>query len=421
MLPVLFLGLAVVARLAPAADWPQWRGPDRTGHLPPGERAPNLLPSEPKVAWRMKIGEGLASPVVAGGKVFYCDNTGGKETLHCIDATTTKEHWRAAIDDPFSDLQGPTGPRCTPMVEGDRVYAVSCKGELQCRSVADGQLLWRTNYTNDFGAIFIGEKGSAPGAARHGNNGTPLIDGAHLIACVGGTNGAGVVCFDKQTGKVIWKSQNDQAAYAPPVVATIAGVNQVVCFTCDGVLGLRRDNGELLWRVPVKTSFARHVTSPIIHEDLVVVSSHQVGLIGTKITRDGPGLKAERAWLSKEAAMNFASPVAVGNHLYGLGPAKNIVCVEIPTGKLLWSKDGYFTTSADKAHASFIVMGANILMLTDGGQLVLFAADSSALKEISRAQVCGLNWCSPAFAGGRLYVRDGIKGPGDLLCVRLLD
>ena len=118
--------------------------------------------------------------------------------------------------------------------------------------------------------------------------------------------------------------------------------------------------------------------------------------------------------------MNFSSPVAVGNYLYGLGPAKNLVCVDISSGKATWSKDGYFTTSADKAHAAFIVMGKNILTLTDGGQLALFAADPKEFRETGRAQVCGLNWCNPAYADGRLYLRDGIKGAGELMCVELM-
>lgn len=406
--------------LAEAADWPRWRGPSGDGHVPSGEPVPDRLPAEPNIAWRMKIGEGLASPVVAGGKVLFFDNEGGRETLHAIDAMSSKELWRAGIDGTFSDSQGPTGPRCTPLVDGDRVYAQSCKGELQCLGLGDGQLIWRVNYTNDLDAIFIGEKGNVPGASRHGYNGSPLVDGEFLYACVGGTNGAGVVCFNKLTGKTVWKSQNDQAAYAPPVVATITGVRQVVCFTVDGLIGLDARDGTLLWRVPIKTAFARHVTTPVVFDDIVVVASHQVGLLGTRISKTSEGVVAERAWLNKEAAMNFSSPVAVGKHLFGLGPTRNLICVEISTGRILWSKEGYFSTSADKAHAAFIVMGGNVLALTDGGQLILFAANPERFAENSRAQVCAMNWCSPAFANGRLYLRDGIRGAGELLSVNLL-
>ncbi|HAV62307.1 MAG TPA: hypothetical protein DCY13_08065, partial [Verrucomicrobiales bacterium] len=141
---------------------------------------------------------------------------------------------------------------------------------MQCRNVADGRLIWRTSYTNDLHATFIGERGTAAGASRHGNNGSPLIDGPHLIAPVGGTNGHSVVCFDKLTGKVIWHSQDDAAGYGSPVVAEIAGIRQVVVFTAESLFGLRRDNGALLWRVPMKTGFGRHVTTPVVHDDIVV-------------------------------------------------------------------------------------------------------------------------------------------------------
>jgi outer membrane protein assembly factor BamB len=403
-----------------AADWPQWRGPHRTGHAAAGAKLIASIPSEPKTLWRIKAGEGLASPVVAGGKAFLFDNQGGKETLRAADATSGKELWSTPIDDVFKDSQGPSGPRCTPVVDDDRVYVQSCRGELQCLNVADGKKIWSVNFTRDFGATFIGEKGAAQGAARHGNNGSPAIDGERLYAQVGSTNGAGVVCFNKMTGQVIWKSQNDVAGYAAPMVATIAGTKQLVSFTAGGVIGLKTDDGELLWRVPVKTAFSRHATTPVIYDDLVVVSSHQVGLMGIRISKSDGGQKAEQAWLSKEAVMNFASPVAVGQHLYGIGPAKNLVCVDIPTGRTLWSKAGGFTTSADKAHAAFLVLGQNILMLTDGGTLVLFAADPKEPREISRVQVCGANWCNPAYVDGNLFLRDGLRQTGEWSALRLL-
>jgi outer membrane protein assembly factor BamB len=407
---------------AGAADWAQWRGPLRTGHVPTGERVPDRLPATPRVVWKLNAGDGLASPVVSQGRVFVFDNQAGKETLRALDAASGNELWRQDVDAPFSDGQGPTGPRCTPLVDGDRVYAQSCKGELQCRSVTDGRLRWRVNFTNDFGAVFIGEKGTAQGASRHGYNGPPVIDGEHLIAAVGGTNGAGLVCFEKRSGHVVWKSQNDPAAYAAPMIATFEGVRQVVSFSVDGVLGVERHTGELLWRMPVRTAYGRHVTAPVIHPIGVIVSSHQMGLIAVRLTKDTAGFKSEPAWISREAAMNFSCPVAVGDHLFGLGPEKNLVCVEIATGKLKWSKPGYFTTSADKANAAFLVLGRNLLVLTDGGELVLLEADPVEGKELGRVQVCGLNWSNPAYADGRLYLRDGIKGgtAGHFYCLDLL-
>lgn len=401
---------AAVASAA-AADWPQWRGPNRTGHV--GESLKTIA-AEPMVNWKITATEGLSSPVVAGGKVFHFEAEDGKEVLRALKVENGERIWSAVIDETFKDSQGPPGPRCTPVVDADRVYAVSCRGELQCRATESGKKIWGVNYLNDFGAIFVGEKGNVPGAARHGNNGSPLVHGDRLFACVGGTNGA-VVCLNKMTGAVLWKSLEEQAAYAPPVILKVAGMEQLVCFMADSVLALNPKDGKLLWRFPVKTAFARHVTTPVAFEDIVVISSHQVGMIGLKVSAD----KVEQAWLSKEAAMNFSSPVAVGRHLFGLGPKSDVICVDIPTGKLLWSKLGYFTTSGDKSEAAFLVFQENILMLTDGGRLILFEANPAEMKEVGVGQICGMNWCNPAYANGRLYVREGIKTTGNLISATL--
>ena len=396
-------------------DWPQWRGPERTGYVSAGAAVPSALPGSPNVLWHIPLGNGVASPVVSGGKVFYLDHQDGKEIVHAANAKDGGVLWSVPLDDVHKDGQSPPGPRCTPLADGDRVYAQSCRGELQCLSAADGKVIWRTNYVKDFGATFIGEKGKAEGAQRHGNTGSPLVDGEHLIAEAGGP-GASIICFDKKTGQIIWKSQSNIPGYAPPIIATVAGVRQVIGFMADGVMGLDRADGKLLWHVPMKTGFARHVTTPVVVDDIVMVASHQIGLIGVKVVKAGDGLKAELAWTSKDSAVNFSSPVAVGQYLYGLGPNKNLICVDSKTGVQAWSQDGFITGDAGKAHVGMIVMGGNILILNDDGQLALVAADPTAFREISRTRVGTKNWCNPAYAEGNLYLRDA----KELLCVRLL-
>jgi outer membrane protein assembly factor BamB len=176
----------------------------------------------------------------------------------------------------------------------------------------------------------------------------------------------------------------------------------------------------LLWRVPIKTPYGRNCTTPVVVGDWVVVGSYRAGLVGVKVSADGRGLKAERGWLNKNVPMNFSSPVCIGRHLFGLGPARQLVCVEVETGHLAWSHQGYITTSAEVAHASFLVMGENILVCTDDGLVALVAGDPTGCRELGRARVCGMNWCDPAYADGRLYIRDGIKTSGNLYCLELL-
>ncbi len=413
--PIALIPLAFCT-VAAASDWPQWRGPSRTGQVPAGEYVPSKLAAEPHIVWRIAIGEGFASPVIAAGTVFYLDNQEAQEVAHAVDAATGKELWRATIFSSHRDGFG-IGPRCAPTVDGDRVYVQATKGALRCLSTADGKVSWQTNYVDDLGAIYIGEKGKASGASRHGANGSPLIEGDRLFVQAGGLNGASIVAFNKMDGTVIWKSQSDQTAYAAPFMAESCGKRQLISFTAEALIGLDPADGKLLWRHPLKTALGRHVTTPVVWKDIVVVGSHQIGLVGIKIARSGDEFAASEGWVTKDAAMNFSTPVLTGDHLYGLGPNKNILCIDPATGQIQWEKTGLIITSADKAEASFLIMGGNILMLSDSGELALFAADPHEYREISRVQVCGNTWCNPAYADGRLYLRDA----HELMCVDLRD
>jgi len=407
--------LPIITISLPAADWPQWRGPARTGEVPASEKVPATLPGEPKVLWRVPVGDGFASPVVSGGRVFHLDNQDAQETAYALDAATGKELWRATIFSSHQDGFG-IGPRCTPVADGIRLFVQSAKGEFQCLDAATGKVIWRKNFADDFGAIYIGEKGTAAGASRHGASGSPIIDGENIIVQVGSANGASIVAFKKATGDVVWKAENDQTAYAAPIIATVAGVRQFISFTAEALIALDPATGKLLWRVPAVTRLGRNVTTPNVWKDLVVVASHQLGLVATRVAKDGAGLTPSEAWVNKKMLINFSSPVVVGDHLYSLGSAKNLVCIDLATGELAWEKTGFAQTDPGRAEAAFLVMGKNILVLNDAGELVLFAADPKEYREISRTQAAGKTWCNPAYADGRLYLRDN----RELLCLDLL-
>jgi len=401
----LLLGGSLVHQVV-AADWAQWRGPYQTGHVLKGSSGLKELSPSPKTIWRIKIGEGFGSPVVAGGKVFYLDHQSGREVVHALGADDGKEVWQADLDKGFRDGISSSGARGTPMYHEGLVYAQSCMGQFKCLNASDGKLVWEINFKKDFQAPFIGERGKAQGASRHGNTASPVVVGEDIFVAVGGTNGASMVCFNRKTGKERWRSQSDRAAHAPIVYGKLSGKNQLVYFTVDGVIGLDSADGALLWRVPAETSYGRHVIAPIIHDDMVVYSSHEIGLIGLKIKASSDGFKAETAWVNKKSAINFACPVGVGDYLYGVGPNKDFICVKMSTGKEQWSQRGLLQGDAKRAYAGFLVLGDNILTLTDGGTAALFAADPTQYRELGRSQVCGFNWCNPAFADGQLYLRD---------------
>jgi outer membrane protein assembly factor BamB len=401
--------------LAPAADWPQWRGPQRDGHAP-GATAIASLPREVKPSWKVPVGPGFSSPVVSGGKLVYLDAQNGKEVAHCLDAATGKELWSAPFAEATGDEWG-QGPRSTPFFDGPRVYVQSMNGEFQCLNVADGKRLWGVRF-DDYGVRFVGSKAGEGTAARRGNNGCGILGGNFVYVPVG-AKGASIVCFDKVSGKEIWKSGDDEAAYSSFVVGTLAGVQQLVAFTADALVGADLGTGRELWRVPLKTGAKRHASTPVVNGDTVTVNSQTIGLVCVRVSREGEQFRAEQAWVNKPLTVNLATPVLVDGHLYSYGPirTKDYVCVDAKTGALKWTQSGFGIGKDQTDYASSIVVGRNILVLTYDGQLVLLAANPEQYTELGRAQVCGKTWSHPAFADGKLYVRDG----RELSCIDLSD
>ena len=400
---MLFCALSVAARLQ-AGDWPQWHGPTRDCQLPVAEKLPGTLPNDLKPVWKIPIGGGFSSPVVAGDKAVYLDENGSQEVVHLVDARTGKEQWNRPIADRFEDEWG-AGPRSTPFIDGDRVYAQSCNGQFRCLNLADGRIVWGTSFDKDFGVKFAGSKSNSGTATRRGNNGSGVVEGDTVIVPVGGTDGATLVCFEKRTGKMIWKGGMEEAAYSSPVVATLAGVRQIVYLSADSLAGYDPKDGKILWRLPLKTDANRHACSPVVLGDTITVNSHTFGTICIAIARDGPALKASQRWVNPELKTNLATAVAAGDCLYNQGANRDYVCFDAKTGAIKWSQPGFGQSKKD--YSSTIGAGKQLLVLTEDGTLLLLKADPGQYSELGRVQVCGNTWSFPAFADGRIYVRDG--------------
>ncbi len=365
-----------------------------------------------KPVWKLAIGSGHSSPVVVGDDLIYLDEQNHREVVHAIDAASGEERWRVPFAEAFGDEWG-NGPRSTPFVDDDRVYAQSCRGDFVCLRLNDGSVLWRTSFEMDFGVEFYGSKAPRGTAARRGNNGCGVIDGERLILPVGSPDNASLVGFDKRTGRVLWKSGNDEAAYSSFIVAALAGVRQVVAFTADALLGARLDDGRILWRVPLKTAAKRHAATPVIWGDTVIVNSHTLGLVGVRISANGNRLDAQTTWVNKQLKINIATPVLLGDYLYSQGPNKDYVCVSAKTGELRWSQPGF--GRGQKDYSSTIAVGDKLLVLNESGTLLLLAADPEQYAELGRLQVCGSTWSHPAYVNGKLFVRDARS----LLCLDL--
>jgi outer membrane protein assembly factor BamB len=397
--------------IAQGADWPQWRGPARDGVVSDPARKITKLPQDPKPLWEIAVGPGQASPIIVQDRLLLMDGLAGKEVLHCLSADTGKEIWQVEIG-PMVEFQNAygEGPRCTPFVDGDRVYAQSCGGEFRCLALKDGKQFWAFSFGDHYGATWFGNKSPDPEAKetasrRHGNNGSAVIDGERVFVPVGSPKKGTLIAFDKLTGKELWTAGQDNTAYSSVMVASLAGVRQAVHLTADALMGVEASSGKILWREPLKTGAKRHVATPVIDGDTVTVTSTSIGTIRFKITQAEGVFSAQRQWENAAMKVVISSPIQVGANLFspGAGNRCDLVCLNAATGEERWREPGLGD------YASITAVNDSLLVLDSTGELRLVTASETGYKELGRSHFVGKTWASPAYSDGRLFVRDGTK------------
>ena len=384
------------ASAAMADEWPEYRGPTHDG-----VSTEQIKPwtSDPKVLWKLKIGDGLGTFAVAGGKAYLYALEGGRESCISIDAATGKPLWATPIDKTTNDRQGEPAPRSTPAVDGDRVYVMSTFLKLACLNTANGKVIWG----HDLNAEFQGQQ-STSGIKAWGSAQSPMIDG-DLLFIAGGGPGKSLMAFDKKTGKIAWAHGDEKLTHATPAIATIQGVRQVIFFVQSGLVSCETITGKELWRYPFKFSTST-AASPVVSGDIVYCSAgYGVGGGACKVSKLGTQLSATELWRKKNDDINhWSTPVCKDGYLYGLFGFKQfhtepLKCVEIATGKVIWSNDGFGQGGVQR-------VGDHLVILGEDGQIVLVDASPKGYNEAARMQPLQYKcWNMPVVSDGKLYAR----------------
>jgi outer membrane protein assembly factor BamB len=393
----ILLLLLACSSTAAADDWPQWLGPARNGVSTESIPAWKV---DPKVAWKMAVGEGHSSPIVAGGRAYLHAKVQGQdgEEVICCNDRTGEVIWRQAYARaPFKSAFG-HGPRATPLVSGGKLYTFGVTGILTCWDAATGKKAWQVDTLAEFNAknLFFGMSCS------------PILEGDLVIVNVGGP-GASIVAFKKDSGQVAWKALDDKASYSSPIATGQGEGRQVVFLTQAGLVGLSPAEGKTLWKFPLVDKLSESSTTPVVADGLLLGSSVTYGSAALKLeTRDGAPAVAE-AWKNPKLTCYISTPVPAGaGQIYLVTgtlvppPSATLRCVEASTGKILWSRE-----NTGKYHAGLMRLGdGKLLMLDDEGGLALVNPDPAEYKELARSKVCGNTWAHPALSNGRLYLRD---------------
>jgi outer membrane protein assembly factor BamB len=388
---LLLPGLAL-AGPAGADDWPCWRGPHHDGI----SRETGLLkawpPQGPKVLWRGDLAGGYSSVVVAGGRLFTQAKDGNEDLVLGFDARTGAKLWEhrypcAYAHYPSLDKRFLTGPKATPAVDGDRVYATGNTGRLQCLDARSGQLVWERDLL---------KLANRPCPA-YGYCNSPLVSGDRLFVHPGGGKGNSVAALDKRDGRVVWQALDDRIGWATPVSIRVAGEPQVVYFTGQGAVGVAPADGRLRWRFDWKTDFDINAATPVYADGCLFLSSDYGR--GGVLLRLKAGGDPEVIWKSRAMENHFSTSVLYRGHLYGFSTSR-LRCVEFKTGAVKWDKAGL-------GRGSLVVADGRLIVLGEQGQLVLADATPEGYRERARWRALdGTCWSVPVLANGRLYLRN---------------
>jgi outer membrane protein assembly factor BamB len=405
------LAAILLSDLATGQDWPGWRGPDRDGVVK-GFTPPAEWPKELKKGLEVQVGEGISTPALVGGQLFVFARQGEEEVTLCIDATTGKEIWRDKLEMKYEPLTEAKpygkGPFASPLVADGRVYTFGIKSVLSCLDAKTGKLLWREDFKGSF----------AKPEAEWGSAASPIVvDGAVIVHAGGGRgkmregDGKGaIMALDAATGKLRWRWDGDCAAFASPILATVGGKPQLITQTESLAVGLSPSDGKALWQIEYKTAYQQNSVTPIVFENLVILSGYKMGVSAYKLE----GEKPARAWQTKDASMYMSTPILKGGKLYGHSDLNSgqYFCLDAKTGEVLWTSDG-----RQGQHASVVEAGGFVLALNTPdprdkkpATLVVFEAKDGDYVEKARYKAADSPaWAHPVISGKSIYVKDATK------------
>lgn len=378
-----------------AADWPEWRGPHRDGFV---LEEPDTWPQKLNPKWKIEVGIGHASPIMAAGTIFDFARQGDQETVLAIDPSNGKINWTQQYKAPYTmnpaAVSHGEGPKSTPVCSNGRLYTFGINGILSAFQADTGKPLWRLDFARQY----------KEGAPDFGTAMSPVVDGGLLIAYVGGTKLGALTAFDAATGAVKWSWNGDSPAYASPIVVELGGARQVVTQSHSNIIGVDAASGKLLWKIPFKTEYDQNIVTPVIYKDTLIFSGVDKGVFAVRLNRTGDAWSTQTVWQTKDASMYMNSPVVVGDFLYGFSHLKKgqIFCLDARTGKVVWTGPPRMGDNA-----ALLASSSTLFALTPDAQWIVAKPTMKGLGEIRRYEVAdGATWAQPIVLADGVVVKD---------------
>jgi len=392
---LLGLGFGCFATLASAADWPQWRGPNRDGKAA-GFTPPKTWPKTLTQKWRLAVGDGVATPALVGDRLYIFTRQGANEVIRCVDAATGKtEHWKDQY--PARGADGPAagfaGPRCSPTVADGKVVTLGVRGTLSCYDAISGKRLWRKEEIRTVPMFYTAS--------------SPIIVDGLCIAQLGGEKDGTIVAYDLNTGDQKWRSSREGTEYASPVLLSLGGLKAVVVETSNNVLALSAADGKVLWRTSFPAGMRDYnAATPMVDGQMVVYTASKRGTRAVRLERQGDALAAKNLWTNTDHGCQYNTPVIKDGLVFGISANDSLFCINAADGKTAWSTSlparGRF-----RGYGSVVDAGSVLFALNPSGQLIVFEPSAKEFKQIARYEVSkSETYAYPVVSGNRVFIKD---------------
>jgi outer membrane protein assembly factor BamB len=416
-----------------ADDWPQWMGRNRDNHWVAENIIERFPPGGPPILWRAPVAGGYAGPAVVGERLVVGDwqsegdvrvdnfnraTYDGHERVLCFDAHRGQLLWEHRYPLTYT-ISYPAGPRCTPTIDGDRVYHLGAEGHLKCLRLVDGEVLWECHLPTEFDT-------QTPlwGYASH-----PLIDGPRLIVVAGG-EGSHTVAFDKLTGRVLWKNGTaNEQGYSPPTMIEVAGRRQLISANPQAVNAFDPETGELLWSEPYEATNGSIIMSPLLIDQRYLFVG---GFSNRNLLLELDPNEPRATTLVRDKPKHFVSPVNVqplvqDGVVYGMDQRGDLLAFRVPGGERLWESNAIIGQRSRGSETGFFVRYRDrYFVFNELGELLIVRLSPEGCQVLDRTPLLpptnnafgrDVLWCAPALAHGRLYVRNDET----LICVDLTE
>jgi outer membrane protein assembly factor BamB len=375
------------------ADWPQWRGANRDGAAT--FSLPAAWPEQLTQKWKVEVGTGYAAPITVGDRVYAFSRQGEDEVMRALDAATGKMIWETKYNatykpNPAATRTHGTGPKSTPVYADGRLYTLGMSGLVTAFDAATGKQLWQTPPPKTEPLYHTAM--------------SPIVDRGLVIVHVGGHNDGALTAFDARTGDVKWAWTGDGPAYGSPIVAELGGTRQVITMTQENLVGVAVASGQLLWRRPYTVRATRNAVTPIIHNQLVIVSGLGMPVSGFRVLGKSGQWSTEDVWVNNDATMDMSTGVVIGSTLFGFSPRNSgqYFAIDANTGQTLWLSE-----PRQGENAAVVRAGELWFALDTTAELKVAKANPKQFEILRRYDVAdSATWAQPVLSGQRYFIKD---------------